>query len=81
MLPDLICPQSSGADTVVSPILHWRKLRTDRFGLAHRVSSLMGSGGSVQTHAVWPQICPLDHCANLALRENELVPEGTFGKF
>lgn len=31
MLPDLIGPQSSGADTVIIPILHWRKLQTERF--------------------------------------------------
>lgn len=38
VLPDFICPQSSGADTAIIPICHWRKLGTERFGTLLKVS-------------------------------------------
>lgn len=45
------------------------------------VSQLMDPGSNIQTQAVWPQICPFDHCGKLALIESELVPGGPLASF
>lgn len=41
----------------------------------------MGPGSNIQTQAVWPQICPFDHCGKLALMGSELAPGGLLASF